>query len=338
MNADRQLSRVRFSPCGEYLVAGGFDPAVRRWRVTDTAFEPLPALEGHNGWVQALAFHPDRRRLVTGDSWGELRVWNYADREARPVRVTAAAHDGWLRDIAISADGRLIASCGMDQKVRLWSAEDGRRLHDLNGHGADVFAVAFHPDGRSLVSGDQFGNVHQWDVTSGQRTRTFDARPLYMQSRLQDVGGVRVLRFDASGRMLACAGTRPSVGGNVQGVPTILLFDTETGRVQHTLAVGGGGDGFVYDLAFHTDGFLMAVASGNPGTGKFFFQYPTDREPFYLGTTMPNCQSLAVHPDGRRVVVAATNGNSNGNGRPLRNGEYPGNFSPLHLWEIPAAS
>jgi hypothetical protein len=35
-------------------------------------------------------------------------------------------------------------------------------------------------------------------------------------------------------------------------------------------------------------------------------------------------------------VVAATNGGSNGNGRPLRNGEYPGNFSPLHVWEMPS--
>src|SRR3954453_20332637 len=82
MNLDRQMSKVRFSACGEYLVAGGFDATERRWRVTAPALEPFPSLEGHNGWVQALAFHPHRKRLVTGDSWGGLRIWNYADREA----------------------------------------------------------------------------------------------------------------------------------------------------------------------------------------------------------------------------------------------------------------
>jgi WD40 repeat protein len=287
--------------------------------------------------VQALAFHPDRRRLFTADSWGEVRAWPYADRDARPSRTIAPAHDGWIHDLAVSRDGRLLATCGTDRMVRVWSAEDGRKLHELAGHEADVLAVAFHPDSGALVSGDLLGNVIQWDAATGRRARRFDATALYQLSRLQDVGGVRCLTFNAAGGTLACAGTRPSVGGNVQGVPTILLFDWATGQLRHTLGVGGAGDGFVYDLAFHPDGYVMAVTSGNPGTGRLFFHRPADREPFFQSTRMPNCHSLGVHPDNRRLAVVATNAGSNGNGRPVRNGEYPGNFSPLHLWEIPPA-
>lgn len=336
VNLDRQMSRIRFSPCGRFLVAGGFDAAVRRWAVTDAALNAMPSLSGHNGWVQALAFHPDRRRLFTADSWGEIRSWAYADQQANPLHTIRSAHDGWIRDLAISADGRLLATCGMDQKVRLWSTEDGRKLHEMSEHTWDVYCVAFHPDNRSLVSGDLQGNVKQWDVTTGRKTRDLDCRVLYSVSRLQDVGGVRCLAFDAAGRTLACTGTRPSVGGNVQGTPTILLFDWANGRLQHTITNGGGGDGFVYDLAFHSTGYVMAVTSGNPGTGKFFFQRPGEQAPLFQTTQMPNCHSLAVHPDGRRIIVAATNSGSNGNGRPLQNGQYPGNFSPLHWWELPA--
>lgn len=337
VNPDRQLCKVRFSPCGRFLAAGGYDAHVRRWEVADAGLTALPHLAGHHGWVQGLAFHPDRRRLFTADSWGEIRCWAYAAQQAEPLRVIRAAHDGWIRDLAVSADGRLLATCGMDQKVRLWSAEDGRKLHELTGHGSDVFAVAFHPDGRSVVSGDLRGNVYQWDTATGRRMREFDARSLHMLSRLQDVGGVRCLAFDAAGRTLACAGTRPSSGGNVQGTPTILLFDWEAGQLRHTLNVGGPGDGFVYDVAFHAQGFVMAVTSGNPGTGKFFFHRPAERTPFFLSTAMPNCHSLAVHPGGSRLVVAATNSSSNGNGRPRSGGEYRGNFSPLHMWEIPGS-
>jgi WD40 repeat protein len=337
INADRQLTRVRFSPCGQFLVAAGYDAAVRRWAVADAGLTPLPSLAGHHGWVQAVAFHPDRRRLFTADSWGEIRVWTYAEREARASRVIASAHDGWIHDLAISHDGRLVATCGMDRVVRVWSADNGRKVHELTGHEADVLSVAFHPRNGSLVSGDLFGNVLQWDASTGRRTRRLDASALYKLSRLQDVGGVRCLAFDRAGATLACAGTRPSVGANVQGVPTTLLFDWTTGQLRHTLAVGSGGDGFVCDLAFHADGYVLAVTSGNPGTGRLLFHRPGEAEPFFNCTRMPNCHSLGVHPDGRRLVVAATNGGSNGNGRPLRNGEYAGNFSPLHLWELPAS-
>lgn len=333
-NLDRQLCKIRFSPCGRFLAGGGFDATVRRWEVTDAALTAMPNLTGHRGWVQSLAFHPDRRRLITADSWGEIRIWPYAEQSpTNAARTIAAAHDGWVRDLAVSNDGRLLASCGADRKVCVWSIEDGRKVHELTGHTDTVLAVAFHPDNRALVSGDLRGNVFQWDVTTGQKGRTLDCQLMYTLNRLQDYGGARRLIFDAEGRTLACAGGRPGTAGTV---PTTLLFDWATGRLQHTLSVGVANDGFVFDLAFHAAGFVIGVTSGTPGSGKFFFHRPGEQAPFFLNTSMPNCHSLAIHPDGRRMLISATNGGSNGNGRPLRNGEYVGNTSPLHLWELPA--
>jgi hypothetical protein len=60
-------------------------------------------------------------------------------------------------------------------------------------------------------------------------------------------------------------------------------------------------------------------------------------QPFFLAPAMPNCHSLAVPPNYKRLVVSVTNGSSNGNGRVLdKNKEYPGNWSPLHVWDLPA--
>lgn len=331
VNLDRQLCRVRFSPCGRFLAGGGYDATVRLWEYTDAALNALPHLSGHHGWVQAMAFHPDRTRLFTADTWGEVRVWPYTEREPRATR-TFTAHDGWVRDLAISADGRLLATCGADRKVCVWSTENARKVHELTGHPDEVFSVAFHPGNRKLVSGDLRGNVYEWDLESGRRGRELDCRVLYTLSRLADLGGVRRLVFNNEGRTLACAGARPGPGG---GVPTILLFDWETAHLQHTVAVGTNTDGFVFDLAFQAD-YLMAVTSGTPGTGKFFLHRPGADAPFFLSTAMPNCHSLALHPDGRRLYIAATNPGSNGNGRP-RGPDYRGNFSPLHLWELPAS-
>ncbi len=337
VNLDRQVCALRFSPCGKVLVAGGTDGTVRRFDASGDALAPLPSMTGHHGWVQAVAFHPDGKRLLTADSWGEVRCWPFAEKEPKPL-WSALAHDGWVHGLAISPDGDTFATCGADGKVRLGSCGDGKKVRDLAGPNEDVFAVAFHPGGKALVSGDLKGVVKQWEPASGRPVREFDARTLYLLSRLQDVGGVRFLGFDPRGTMLACAGMQPSVGANVQGIPTVLLFDWDTGKLRHTLKVGNQGDGFVFDAHFHPDGFLMAVTSGNPGTGKLFFQRPGDAQPFFLATKMANCHALAVHPGGQRLVVAATNANSNGNGRLVGKGkEYPGNYSPLFVWDLAKA-
>ncbi|HKI32213.1 MAG TPA: WD40 repeat domain-containing protein [Gemmataceae bacterium] len=334
LTLDRQVGALRFSPCGKVLAAGGCDATVRRWDATSDAFAPLPPLTGHDGWVQALAFHPDERRLFSADSWGRLSCWPYADKEAKPLWSIAQAHDGWVRCLAVSPDGKRLASCGRDRAMRLWS-DDGKKQQELAA-GEDVYAVAFHPDGKSLVSGDLQGVVKVWDPATGKAVREFDARTLYFFERLQDVGGVRCLAFDRACTTLAVGGSLPKSGGFVQGIPTLLLFDWATGKLRQTLKGANDNEGFVLDVHFHPDGFVMAVTSGQPGQGKFFFQRPEDAQPFFVTTKMANCHALAVHPNGTRLAVAATNANSNGNGRRLGpNKEYPDNWSPVHVWDVP---
>ena len=329
-----QLLTVRYSPCGKMLAAGGCDGKVYRWDLTAGVSELSP-LSGHDGWVQGLAFHPDGRRLFTVDSWGRLACWSYRE-DAKPLWTVQAAHDGWVRQVAVAADGKTIATCGADRQIRLWSAGDGQTVQELAGD-QDVYSLAFHPDGKALVSGDLKGVVRQWDLASGGNVRDLDASSLYYFERIQDVGGVRRMTFDANGTTLACAGCQATSGAFIMGVPTVLLFDWSSGKLLQTLKIGMEVDGFVQDLAWHADGFLMGVTGGQPPHGMLFFQRPGDAAPFFTAA-VPDCHALAVHPDGVRFVVSSTSTGINGGGRQLdANGEYPGNFSPLLFWELPAA-
>lgn len=332
LKTDRQMDMIRFSPDGKLLAAGCQDGSIRRW---DEQLAELPPLTGHGGWVQAIAFHGDGKRLFSADTHGGLRCWPAAEKEPKPLWGNERAHDGWIRALAISLDGKSLATCGRDQTVRLFSVDDGKQQQELRGD-ADLFCLAFHPDGKSLVVGDLFGVIKQWDLATGKVTRQFDAKILHKLDRMQDSGGVRCLAFDREGNTLYAGGSSAPSGGFVQGTPAFLVFDWKSGKTVQTRTVATNNDGFVHDLHVHAAGFVMGVTSGQPGNGKLFFQRAEDAQPFFITPAMPNCHSLAVH--GKRIAVLASGGNF-GNGRQLdAKGEYPGGTSPVVIWEMPNAS
>jgi WD40 repeat protein len=334
VDAERQLLNARFSLCGRYIIGGGFDGVIDRWDVSGEEPAALPPVTIHHAWVDGLALRAEGELAFSADSWGRLACWRYADEEPQPLWIHETAHDGWIRRIALRPDGTQLATCGSDGAVRIWSVTDGTLQRTIQ-HEHDVAVVAFHPGEPVLVLGTSLGEVIAWSLESGEELRRYAAGQLFLEHRLQEVGGVRSIAFSGDGGLLAIGGTVPKNGGNVQGVPTVLLFDWSTGELRGTRELGATSHVYPTDLAFHPDGFLMATVSGNPGTGKLVFLHPEADEPFFETTKLSNCHTLSLHPDSRRLVVNSTNNGSNGNGRRLDDeGNYVGNWSPLHFLEM----
>ncbi len=336
LTADPQVTAARFSPCGKVLVGGGYDARVRRWNFAIGDLPELPALEGHHGWVEGLAFRAEGELLFTADSWGQICCWSgYTGDQPTIKWKVDNAHDGWIRALSLSPDGKAIASCASDRFVRLWTTEDGVKQFEFPQTPQQNLSVLFAPDG-TFFTGDDRGLVRHWNV-NGTLIRQFDASSLYMLSRLQDVGGAFVLALDKSGTTLAVGGTKPQGGGTVTGVPSILLFDVATGAEKQKLELGTVNDCYVADIHFHDEGFLSVVTFGTPGAGQLLYIRPEDKTPFLTEKKMANCHSLAWHPDGKRLAIAATNGGSNGNGRPVdKDGKYVANHSPIHVFTLPS--
>ena len=69
------------------------------------------------------------------------------------------------------------------------------------------------------------------------------------------------------------------------------------------------------DVHWTDDGVLMCVTSGTPGAGKLVMRRIEDEKPFFETTKMPNCLSISMIAESKRLAVVTTNRNSNGNGR-----------------------
>ena len=333
-----QLCGARYSPCGKFVIGGSMIGSVLRWDATTDDFAPLPDWTGHGGFVSGLAFGPKgSNRVYTADSWGRLRAYDYTTKNDKPLWDVADAHAGWLHTVACSPDGQTIATCGYDQAVRLWDAATGKKIADLPGHKWDVLSVEFSPDGKTLASGDLSGLVKLWDVAAKKSIRDLDAAFLYVENRLQDVGGARVLRFTLDGKTLIVGGTAPKNGGNVQGEPTLALYDPQTGKQTKKFKLGEAKDIYVFDVVCHPGGYWIVVTSGNPGSGQLLLLRPGEEKPFFTSTKVANLHSVDLHADGRRFIVTAINPANAGNGA-VKNKEtakYVSNFSPIKVFELP---
>jgi len=110
--------------CGTLLATGSAAPdsTLRLWRIADGAADPNPLAEliGTVGDIQAIAFHPSGRWLVSGSTDATVRTWALTPAGAE-LRQSLAQHVGAVFALAFSPEGGTLVSGGADGAVVVWS-------------------------------------------------------------------------------------------------------------------------------------------------------------------------------------------------------------------------
>jgi WD40 repeat protein len=301
---DRPLNACRFDPQGRFVFTGSEDALVERFNLADGVRTVFTG--GHETWVISLALTKDGEQVISGGCDGKLTWWSTTgDAAAKPIR-TVEAHKGWIRGLDISPDGTLIASGGNDGRVCLWNAADGTLVRELPSHARNVYSVAFHPDGRFVLSGDLVGMLRQSDVATGAEVRTFDAKPLhtYEGGQQVDFGGIRSIAVSPDRKWLAAGGLYKA--SNPLGAvhePIVLLFNWETGKLEKQQIADAIPGGVIWRLRWLADGSLMGLSSGSSGGILLFWKPDADKDYFRFG--LPGlARDMDLHPDGLRVATA----------------------------------
>ena len=201
----------------------------------------LCTLEGHQGFVQAVALSSDGTMVVSGSDDKTLKVWNLA---AGKALRTLEGHEGAVTAVALSEDASIAVSASADRTLRVWDVATGKSLRVLQGHTRPVQAVALSADGKIAVSGAGDRTLKVWDVSSGTLVRTMEGHK----------GSVRAVALGKDGHTI--------VSGSKDG--TIRVWSIATGEVVQTLEGHGG---WVLSVALSQD-MLTVVSGSDDGTAK----------------------------------------------------------------------
>lgn len=152
----------------------------------------LAAWQPHQAWsLPGLTVHSvgfDEQGAGTVIGWTEDEQTFVVGLGAGGREVRDELPSSGLLDAAFARDGSFIAFSGADRSVSLYDTHT-RNVRKLGQHGGLVNGVTISPDGTTIVSAGDDGEVRLWDVESGYgRSVPLSALPLYAIA-MSDCGG-----------------------------------------------------------------------------------------------------------------------------------------------------
>lgn len=198
-------------------------------------------------------------------------------------------------------------------------------VHTLNHHSVRVNAIAFTPDGQSVVSGSDDGQIILWDLRTGNRLYTFSAHwtavlavAVSPDGALLVGGGVdqKVTQWNLTGKFLLntfrpfssphsheglvhalqfSASSKTVVSGSADR--TIRVWRYETGNWKQTLS---GHTDAVFAIALTPDG--TTLVSGSADRTVRIWSLTQYAMPRILTGHMGWVNCVAIHSDGKTII------------------------------------
>jgi len=149
----------------------------------------IKAVFSHQREIDAVAFSPDGKTVLTSSFDNTARLWDAAS--GKPIGLPIE-HQSAVMSVAFSPDGKAVITGSWDKTARLWDAASGKPIGSPLAHQDAVRAVAFSPDGRAVLTASDDGTARLWDAATGKPI----APPLAHQ------GAVRCVAFSPDGKIV----------------------------------------------------------------------------------------------------------------------------------------
>lgn len=342
---------VVFSPDGSQLVSAdgvgnlGYVSTIKSWDVESGAEKTITECAGG---LSQLIFSPDGERLIAAIGFspitvmasqeevllsGAIKVWRVSDgSELYSIGFTlpdvedfrniyAAATEAPAVRIASNPSGDRLAGVTAFGKVKVWNAENGYELLEMDGGGT---SIAFSKDGQKIISGATTWNASDGSVLSRRRgavpwlvcdgvralSSTGGVVSVFDVESNSKIATLRGQGVNASRFAISPDGWRIASAENRQ----IKTWDAQGGQEAQTLTVPAEQNtpfyqgNFVEEAAISPDG--LRVATAIDGSKPFFqagiaiWDRITGKVLIEISEEASQCMSMSFSPDGTQLAVA----------------------------------
>lgn len=180
------VETLAFTPDGTRLISGGADGLMRVWNPTTGRPIGQP-LEAHKQTIMTIVFSPDGQYMASAGADRIIWLWHTADftrpelamneTPPAPIGEPLVGHERTINALSFSANSQLLASGSTgrannagevgsgDDIVILWDVQEKRQIGlPLQTKHGRVYALAFSPDGVSLLSAGWDHQIVLWQV------------------------------------------------------------------------------------------------------------------------------------------------------------------------------
>ncbi|XP_045478545.1 U5 small nuclear ribonucleoprotein 40 kDa protein isoform X2 [Harmonia axyridis] len=134
---------------------------------TSNLFAPIMLLEGHEGEIFTVKFHPDGQYLASSGFDRKIFLWSVYG-ECENISVLTG-HTGAVMELHFSRDGSNIFTASTDHTLGLWDIVTAQRIKKYKGHTTFVNSLDVARRGpQMIVSGSDDNIIKIWDIRKKQ--------------------------------------------------------------------------------------------------------------------------------------------------------------------------
>lgn len=157
---------VAFTPEGQ-VVTGAYND-IEFWDIYSCT--RLSVISGHSGQITALAINSEGSTLISGDSFGILKVWSL---ETKKELYTLPSRGASIFSLSISSERKRITSGLSDGRILSWDLGGVRAIQPSRPYVTQISQIAIAQDRQTALSLSLGSELKLWDLESFQATRSW---------------------------------------------------------------------------------------------------------------------------------------------------------------------